>query len=140
MIKNAVILKYFYILVAIVLMAVGYNLFLGPHNIAAGGITGLAIIIENLIEIDRASVVAIGNLCMVTLSYFFLGREVFFNTILGAVTLPVAVNFIPRTMLVHDASLSMVIGAAIIGLSVHMLYSNNASTGGTAVPPLIFKK
>jgi len=36
--------------------------------------------------------------------------------------------------------LSMVVGSAIFGVAVSILYFNNASSGGTAIPPLIFKK
>jgi len=36
--------------------------------------------------------------------------------------------------------LSMIVGSAIFGVAVSILYFNNASSGGTAIPPLIFKK
>ena len=38
--------KLLYIVGAIILISVVVNMFLGPHNIAAGGLTGLAIILE----------------------------------------------------------------------------------------------
>jgi len=36
--------------------------------------------------------------------------------------------------------LSMIIGSVFFGIAVSILYRNNASSGGTAVPPLILKK
>ena len=42
-----------YIVCAIFIIAVAVNMFLGPHSIAAGGITGLAIVFETLFGFDR---------------------------------------------------------------------------------------
>jgi len=132
--------KLAYIVLAIVLISVCVNMFLGPHSIAAGGLTGLAIILEAWIGVSRSVVIYIGNGIVLVLTFIFLGKEVFFNTAIGASLLPVVIGFIPRYTLISDTMLSMVIGSAIFGVAVSILYSNNASSGGTAVPPLIIKK
>ncbi|MCL1881150.1 MAG: YitT family protein [Oscillospiraceae bacterium] len=125
---------------AIGLMSAGINMFLAPHQIAAGGLTGLAIIFEEMFSIDRSMIIIIGNLIVLVLCFIFLGREVFFNTIIGAVLLPVLIGVIPRMELVDDTMISMVIGSVLFGVAVSILYANNASSGGTAVPPLILQK
>jgi len=128
------------IIFAITLIAVGVNMFLGPHQIAAGGLTGLAIILEAGISIDRSIIVYIGNGIVIIATLIFLGREVFINTIIGAGLLPVAISIIPQYTLVNDTMLSMVVGSVIFGVAVSILYKNRASSGGTAVPPLIIQK
>ncbi|MDR2166482.1 MAG: YitT family protein, partial [Clostridiales bacterium] len=115
-------------------------MFLGPHQIAAGGLTGLAIILEAALNIDRSIVVYIGNGLVIIATLIFLGREVFINTIIGAGLLPVAISIIPQYELVNDRMLAMVVGSVIFGIAVSILYKNRASSGGTAVPPLILKK
>jgi uncharacterized membrane-anchored protein YitT (DUF2179 family) len=70
----------------------------------------------------------------------FLGREVFINTIIGAGLLPVAISLVPQYKLIEDTMLSMVVGSVVFGVAVSILYRNRASSGGTAVPPLILKK
>jgi len=128
------------IVVAIVLISVCVNMFLGPHNIAAGGLTGLAIILENALNVNRSTIIYIGNGLVLVLTFFFLGKEIFFNTVIGAGLLPFVISIIPQYMLITDTMLSMVVGSAIFGIAVSILYYNNASSGGTAVPPLILKK
>lgn len=128
------------IVFAIALLAVAVNMFMGPHNIAAGGLTGLAIILESWIHVDRAIIVYIGNGIVILCAFIFLGKEVGFNTIIGAGLLPVFINIIPRVELVQDRMLAMVVGSVIFGIAVSILYKNKASSGGTAVPPLIMKK
>jgi len=132
--------KLAYIIAAIILISISVNLFLGPHNIAAGGLTGLAIILEQWMGIGRSTIVMIGNAALLIVTFIFLGREIFFNTIIGAALLPLFIRLVPQYTLVEDTMLSMIVGSAISGVAVSMLYANNASSGGTAIPPLIFKK
>ncbi|MCL1998202.1 MAG: YitT family protein [Turicibacter sp.] len=132
--------KLAYILAAVIIVSVCVNMFLGPHNIAAGGLTGLAIIIENYLGIPRSTVVLAGNAALLLLTLIFLGKEVFLNTVIGASLLPIFIGIIPQYTLVNDTMLSMVVGSALFGVAVVLMYSVNASTGGTAVPPLILKK
>ena len=132
--------KILYITGAIILLSIGVNMFLGPHNIAAGGLTGLAIILEEWIGMSRTIVILIGNAALLVVTFMFLGREIFFNTIIGASLLPLFIRIIPRYTLVNDTMLAMVVGSVIFGIGISILYANKASSGGTAIPPLILKK
>ena len=132
--------KLFWIALAIVLISVSVNMFLGPHSIAAGGITGLAIILGSLFGFSRSIVILIFNITILVITYIFLGREILFNTAIGSMLLPVFIGIIPQKMIVTDITLSMVVGSVMFGVAVSILYRNKASSGGTAVPPLILQK
>ena len=129
-----------FIIVAVLGIAVSVNMFLGPHSIAAGGITGLAIIFETMLGFDRSLTVLVANVAIIAAALIFLGKEVFFNTVLGAVLLPVAIRFIPQMTFIEDTMLSMLVGSVLMAISASILYANHASTGGTTLPPLILKK
>jgi len=132
--------KIAYIIFAIFVIAVAVNMFLGPHSIAAGGITGLAIILEKLLGFERFITVMIANGIILLAALIFLGKEVFFNTIIGAILLPVFVRVVPQMTLVNDTMLSMLAGSTLMAIAASILYANHASSGGTSLPPLIFKK
>ena len=132
--------KLTYITGAIILLSVCVNMFLGPHSIAAGGLTGLAIIMEEWFGLSRSLVIFVGNGALLVVTFIFLGKEVFLNTVIGASLLPLFIGIIPQITLVNDTMLSMAVGSALFGVAVSILYSNKASSGGTAIPPLIFKK
>jgi uncharacterized membrane-anchored protein YitT (DUF2179 family) len=134
------IIKLVYITLAIGIISVCVNMFLAPHNIAAGGLTGLAIILEEWMGLSRTWVILIGNGLLLVVTFIFLGKEVFVNTVIGATLLPLVIGIVPRITLINDVMLSMVVGSALFGVAVSILYANNASSGGTAIPPLIFKK
>ena len=134
------VIKLMWIVFAIILLAVAVNMFMAPHDIAAGGLTGLAIILESAIGVDRAITVYVGNAIVIIAAFVFLGKEVGINTMIGAGLLPVAIDLVPRYNLVQDRMLAMVVGSVIFGVAVSIMYKNKASSGGTAVPPLILKK
>jgi len=128
------------IIAAVIGISVAVNMFLGPHYIAAGGITGLAIIFEQLFGFSRSVTIFVGNGVILLAALIFLGKEMFLNTVLGAILLPIAIRFIPQITLVSDTMLSMLVGSALMAISASILYANHASTGGTTLPPLILKK
>jgi len=128
------------ITIAIAIIAVCVNMFLGPHSIAAGGITGLAIIFEDMFGLHRALTILIANAAILVATFFLLGKEIFLNTVIGASLLPLFTWAIPQIQLVDDIMLSMLVGSALFGVAVSILYHNRASSGGTAVPPLILQK
>jgi len=132
--------KIIYITFAIILISICVNMFLGPHNIAAGGITGLAIILEKMLGLDRSVIILISNAIILVITLIFLGKEVFLNTVIGGALLPVFIGLVPQITLVEDTMLSMLVGSVVFGAAVSILYQNKASSGGTSIPPLILKK
>ena len=52
------------------LIAISYNLFLAPNNIVAGGVGGLAIIINYLTNIDNSIFIFACDILLLILSYF----------------------------------------------------------------------
>lgn len=125
---------------AIGLIGVSINMFLAPHHIAAGGVSGIGILVEQAMGIDRALTVLVLNAGMLILTYLFLGKSIFVNTVIGSILLPVSLAVVPEIMATNDRFLSVVIGSTIFGIGVAILYKIGASSGGTTIPPLILQK
>lgn len=128
------------ILAAIIVIGLAINLFLGPHDIAAGGVTGIGILLEEVLDIDRSIVVSVLNGLLLILTFVFLGKKVFYNTLLGSLFLPIALAVIPKYMVTTDRFFSVVFGSILFAVAVAMLYRIGASSGGTTIPPLILHK
>ena len=134
------VLKLASITFAVFLVAACVNMFFAPHQITAGGVTGLAIIFEAWFGFNRATVILVSNAILVAMTLIFLERKIFFNTLYGAALLPTFTWLVPRMALVDDAMLSMIVGSVLLGIAVTILFRNNATGGGSSVPPLIMKK
>ncbi|MBP1044197.1 YitT family protein [Vagococcus sp. BWB3-3] len=125
---------------AIALIGVSINMFLGPHHIAAGGVSGIGILAEQFFGINRALVVLVLNGFMLIITYLFLGESHFVHTVIGSIMLPISLAIVPEIMVTSDRLLSVIFGSAIFATGVAILYKIGASSGGTTIPPLIFKK
>ena len=128
------------IILAVLLLSISINMFLGPHQIAAGGVSGLGILAEAAFSIDRSIVVLVLNCLMLLLTIIFLGKKVFFNTLIGSLLFPFFLAVVPEIMVTSDRLLSVLFGSAIFGIGVAILYKIGASSGGTTIPPLILQK
>lgn len=128
------------IVLALFIMAASINFFLAPHQIAAGGVNGIGILLESAMGIHRSITVLVLNSILLVFAFIFLGRPIFTKSLIGSLLLPVTLAIVPEITLVQDRFLSMVVGSAVFALAVAILYRNEASSGGTTIPPLIFQK
>lgn len=132
--------QFLLVAVSIALIGASINLFLAPHHIAAGGVTGIGILAEQALGIPIAMTVLVLNVIMLILAFIFLGRAVFIRSFLGSLLLPLSLALIPEMMLAQDRLLSVIFGSMIFAIGVAILYRIEASSGGTTIPPLILKK
>lgn len=128
------------LLIALSLIAGSINLFYAPHGVAAGGATGLAIIVQESVGMPLWLTTLAFNFVMLVLAWFLLGRGTFRRILAGSIGLPVMLALIPQTMIVADRLLAVIIGSVIFALGVGLIYRIDASSGGTTVPPLILQK
>ncbi len=63
------------ILIALEIIAIGIQLFFAPHEVAAGGATGVGILLEELMGWRISTVVLVINIGMLTLAYFLLDKK-----------------------------------------------------------------
>lgn len=128
------------LIIGIEILAVSINMFYAPHEIAAGGATGIAILLEATLGLNISVVVMLINIVMLVLSYIFLGKGTTVRIALGSVLLPICLAITPQIKLIEDPLLTVIVGGAIFAVGISILYQLDASSGGTTVPPLIIKK
>ncbi len=139
-IKTYQILRYLTIILALELVAISINYFYAPAKVAAGGATGLAILLNELVGFYRAATVLVVNLLMIILAAIFLDRGTTVRITFGSLLLPVLLKITPSEQILTDRPFAVLVGGAIFAVGVAMLYRVEASSGGTAVPPMILKK
>lgn len=135
-----VVKQFLLVAFSIGLIGTAINLFFAPHHIAAGGVSGIGILMERAFGIPLSMTVLVLNIVMLILAFIFLGRAVFIRSFLGSLLLPLSLAVIPEVMLTQDRLLSAIFGSMIFAIGIALLYRIEASSGGTTIPPLIFKK
>ncbi|MDR3191271.1 MAG: YitT family protein [Lactobacillaceae bacterium] len=140
LLKQSQIVRYIMIVIALEIVAVSINFFYVPAKVAAGGATGFAILINELTGFDRALTVLIVNLVMIVLAGIFLDRGTTARIAFGSLVLPGLLKITPSHQILSDRPLAVLVGGTIFAVGIALLYRIDASSGGTAVPPMILKK
>ena len=122
------------------IIAIAINFFYGPINIAAGGSTGISILIDAVWGVNRSITVFIVNGLMLILAAIFLGKKVTKNVAAGSLLLPILMENTPSFEITSNKLLAVIYGGALMGFGISLLYRVNASSGGTTIPPMILKK
>ncbi|WP_374111328.1 YitT family protein [uncultured Weissella sp.] len=125
---------------ALEIVAISINFFYAPIDVAAGGATGVAILLNAAFGINRSITVLVVNLIMIVLAMIFLDRATVKKIIFGIFALPVLLWVTPSFKIVDDQLLAVIIGGAVFATGIALTYRLEASAGGTTVPPLILKK
>ncbi|MFL4498257.1 YitT family protein [Weissella sp. MSCH1] len=128
------------LVITLEIIALSINFFYAPINVAAGGATGVAILLDAAFGINRALTVLVINIAMIILAAIFLDKSTVRNIAFGSFLLPVLMYITPSHRLVEDAVLAVIIGGAVFASGIAILYRLEASSGGTTVPPMILKK
>ena len=125
------------ITIGILLVAISVVYFFEPNNIAAGGITGLAIVINNYIPfISIGPLVLIMDVCLFSVAFLVIGGKFGAKTIYSSLLLSSSMwimqKFLPYTV-TNDLIISTIFGTLISACGMALVFNANASTGGTDI-------
>lgn len=121
------------------ILALAMNYFFIPNHIAAGGISGLAIVINYVFPFfGIGALILVGNLVLFAMAFILLGKQFGIMTLVGSISYSAWViffeHFAPMTKpLVQDQLLVILIGSSISGIGLSFVFTQNASTGGTDI-------
>jgi uncharacterized membrane-anchored protein YitT (DUF2179 family) len=123
------------------LLAVGINLFVAPHHLAFGGVTGLTIIIQSLTGIPLSiSNLALSVLVML-IGWRCLGFEFFIKTIIPTLATPLWLWLTGGlSAIIPHIAVSIICGALTMGVGVGLVMSVGGSTAGTDTVALALHK
>ncbi|MBT2583416.1 YitT family protein [Planococcus sp. ISL-109] len=125
------------IFVASIIMGVAFNMFLLPHEILSGGITGIAMIFGLLTPINSGVWLILLNLPILIIGWMKLGKTFIANSIFSVAVTSISMLYIPIVQVTADALLSSVFGGVIIGAAVGIIIRFYGSTGGFDVVGLL---
>ena len=125
-IKNAAL-----ILVGLIICALGFNLFLIPNNIAAGGFTGIAQLINSVTGCPVGTIALILNVPLFLVSMKSLGLRFGVRSLAATIGFSLLLDNLHVPVITHDLWLSTVYGGLVSGLGFGLILRGSATTGGT---------
>lgn len=124
-----------------VLFSLGFNLFLAPNGLNAGGISGLAMVIVHVLGFGSVgAVTAIANLPLFMLGAKKIGKKFFVGSLLGMLSLSLAIDLltfipVPET----EPLLAALYGGVLCGAGIGVVFVSGASTGGSDIVVRLLK-
>ncbi|RKD21422.1 Uncharacterized membrane-anchored protein YitT, contains DUF161 and DUF2179 domains [Caminicella sporogenes DSM 14501] len=141
MIKDYVIVT-----IGVIIVALGLSFFLVPADLAVGGITGLAMVINNIFpQIAIGPMLVVMNILLFIIGFILIGKQFGIKTIYASFALSgiiwvIEAFFHIEKPLVDDMFLNLFYGILIQGIGMAIIFYQNASTGGTDIIAKILNK
>lgn len=137
--------RYTFLVIGCFLLAFTFNVFYSPNNLVTGGVSGLAIVIENITGLPTSTFIAVAYILLLILSYLILGKETTKYSVIGSLLYPLFVNLtkdMPELIQfnVDNMLLISIFGAVISGIGSGLTFKYGFSTGGSDVVVQILSK
>jgi uncharacterized membrane-anchored protein YitT (DUF2179 family) len=129
-------LDLFFILAGAILMALSVDIFLDPNDVVPGGFTALSIFANRLWHWPVGLTLLALNVPFMVLAIRVLGARFGPKTILAAVAVSLAIDFLrPVVPVVRgEPMLYTLYGGLLYGLGQGLVFRANATSGGTEIP------
>lgn len=107
-----------------------FNMFLLPHEILSGGVSGIAMILGLLTPFNTGLIIFLLNIPIIILGYFRLGKRFIIYSLLSVAVTSISMQWIPLQSISEEPILSAVFGGVIVGSATGLIFRSGASTGG----------
>lgn len=137
--------EYVFITFGIVLVAISVEYFFAPNDLAAGGVTGFAIVLNKFIpQLGIGTITLITNLILFVLAFAVIGGNFGGKTLFATIGLSIFMwiieNFLSPYAITNDLIIATIFGTLISAIGMAIVFNNNSSTGGTDILAKILNK
>lgn len=136
---------YVIIIIGTIMYGFGFNGFILSNEIVIGGLTGLSTLIYFMTNIPVSVSYFVINIFLLAIAFKILGLNFLIKTIFGVVCLSLSLSlfewvFDGIPIIEGEPFMSIILGGAICGTGLGLIFSVNGSTGGTDILAAIVNK
>lgn len=136
---------YIVITLAVIIMDLGIYAFKFPSHFSFGGVSGLAVVLNEILGISAAQINLVINLALLVIGFAVLGKsfglKTAYATVLSSVVLSLMEKMMPISApLTNQPMLELAYAIALPAVAAAMLFYVDASGGGTDIVAMILKK
>ena len=131
--KNENVYAYVQIALGSLIGAVAYPMFLVPNHIAPGGLTGLATVLNYLLQVPVGMTSLVLNIPLFIIGYRSMGRVFALRSLIATIIFSVLIDLIPLPALTHEPFLGALFGGVLLGAGLGLILRGGATTGGSDI-------
>ncbi|MBQ6896556.1 MAG: YitT family protein [Oscillospiraceae bacterium] len=143
--KKDAIKEFIIITFADIIVGVAVFFFLVPSKLSIGSISGLAIVLSNLVPLTISQLTMIMNVALLIVSFLLVGRDFGIKTVYTSILLPIVIGvfevvFPNNQSLTGDQALDGIGYCLVVSIGLSMLFTRNASSGGLDIIAKLMNK
>ena len=143
-IKNTVV-EYTILTAATLVMVIGIYVFKFPNNFSFGGVTGLAVVLSEVLPVTPGNITFIINMVLLVIGFIFLGKGFGVKTAYISTIMSLGLSFsekiYPMTApLTEEPLLELIFAVILPAVSSAIFFNMDASSGGTDIIAMILRK
>ena len=129
------------IIVGTSIFALGFDLFLAPNELTAGGLSGLAMILVYVLRFGTVgTITALINLPLFIIGGKKIGKKFFVGSLIGMLSLSAAIDaFAVLTTPSVEPLIAALYGGVLCGIGAGIVFMTGASTGGSDIVVRLLK-
>lgn len=138
--RRPVLVDYFEIVLGAIVQGAGLRLFMVPADLASGGVTGIAQLVNHYVPWPIGLMVFAGNVPLFLLGWRFLGgRRFALRTATAVVVYSGVIDLLPRLSffpvggITDDIVLNSLYGAVVCGVGYGLVYRGGGTSGGSDI-------
>ena len=137
----------FFITFGILMYAFGYTAFILPEHVVMGGVAGISALLFYAFKLPPGIAIWVLNLTMLVIAYRALSKQFVIRTVIGVTILSSLVGVLqplfeqyPVITPGEDKFMHVLIGGALGGAGLGIVFAHNGSTGGTDIIVALLNK
>ena len=134
------------ILIGALLIAAGIYFFWAPSSLAAGGVSGLAVIVKAILKVIPIGIIIfVLDMIMFIIGFIFLGKSFGIKSLYCSVSVSVITTLLEAIWpswqpIGNDLLLQLIFGCLLIAIGQAIVFNLDASSGGTDIIAKIINK
>ena len=129
--KREILMAYAQIFIGSVIGAAAYPAFLIPNNIAPGGLTGVATILNYLAGWPVGITALVLNIPLFLIGYRTMGKVFAFRSLVATALFTILIDILPLKPVSEDPLLGTLFGGVVLGIGLGLILRGGATTGGS---------
>ncbi|HEY5561882.1 MAG TPA: YitT family protein [Clostridiaceae bacterium] len=131
--------EYLFITIGFMLVALSVELFMAPNQLAPGGVSGIAIIMNGIFpQLPIGMMMLFMNIVLFIVAFLAIGSRFGAKTIYASIGLSGSIWILDKFMsekyvITHNLLLACFFGTLLSGIGMGLVFNRNASTGGTDI-------
>lgn len=129
--RKETLIAYAQIVLGCIIGGAAYPMFLVPNNIAPGGLTGVATVLNFLMGVPVGLTSMLMNIPLFILGYKAMGRVFVVRSFIATVLFSMSIDLIKVPAVTMDPLLGTLYGGVLLGIGLGLILRGGATTGGT---------